>query len=135
MALLTQKVNVDYPAQLSKLERKRCPSLLSFLSGAFEDFLSGLKSSASATEASATSALEGLNIDEDDLSDEYDFMEDVGEQADPTRPDRRSTKRKDSRRKYMDTLQKVADRQLSEICIELDDLEAVSRPLDSRCGA
>ena len=33
---------------------------------------------------------------------------------------------KEPKRKYMDMLQKVADRQLGEVTIELDDLENVS---------
>ena len=100
--------------------------MLSFTPAAFEDFLSSFKSSASATEASATSALEGLNIDEDDLSSEYDFMEDVDVQAGTSRATQRTSNSPEPKRKYMDILQKVADRQLAEICIELDDLDAVS---------
>ena len=83
---------------------------------AFEDFLTSFKSSASATEASATDALQGLNIDEDRLSDEYDFMEDA---VDTNRKER------DPKKKYMEMLQNVADRRLAEVCIELDDLDAV----------
>ena len=95
---------------------------------AFEDFLSSFKSSSSASEASATSALQGLNIDEDDLSDEYDFMDDAAESHDANQSGRRDRSRHDPKKKYMEILQKVADRQTSEICIELDDLDAVSLP-------
>lgn len=89
---------------------------------AFEDFLNTFKSSASATEASATDALEDLNIDEDGLSDEYDFMEDT---TDATARRRRG-REKDPKKKYIEILQKVADRKASEISIELDDLTVVS---------
>ena len=86
---------------------------------AYEDFLSSFKMSASATEASARSALEGLNFEEDDLSDEYDFMDDAAGQ------NRGASRQGDPKKKYMEILQKVADRELNEICIELDDLDAV----------
>ena len=98
--LITIGSLADYPAQLT----------------AFEDFLSNFKSSA--TESSATAALQGLNIDDDALSDEYDFLDDAGDQ---TRP----RGRRDAKRKYMDILQKVSNRELDEICIELDDLAEV----------
>ena len=93
---------------------------------AFEDFLTNFKSSASATEVSATSALQDLNIDEDGLSDEYDFMDDAADGNGVARSTHRNGRAQDPKKKYMEILQKVADRQLSEICIELDDLEVVS---------
>ena len=93
---------------------------------AFEDFLISFKSSASATEISATSALQDLNIDEDGLSDEYDFMDDAADGNGVTRSTQRSGRAKDPKKKYMEILQKVADRQSSEVCIELDDLDVVS---------
>jgi hypothetical protein len=96
--------------------------LISF-PAAFEDFLTSFKSSASATEASAADALEGLNIDDDATSDEYDFMDDV-EAQDGAR-NRQRRREGDPKKKYMEILQKVADRKESEVCIELDDLDAV----------
>lgn len=98
---------------------------------AFEDFLTSFKSSASASEASATYALQDLNIDEDGLSDEYDFMEDV---ADGTgrQTNRRPGEDRDPKKKYMEMLQRVADRHTSEVMIELDDLDAVRKPSIAR---
>ena len=81
--------------------------------------MKSFKTSASTSEAAATSALEGLNIDEDGLSDEYDFMDDAADGGARER-------RREPSIKYVDMLQKVADRELPEVCIELDDLEAVS---------
>jgi DNA replication licensing factor MCM7 len=92
---------------------------------AFEDFLKTFKSSASTTEASATRALQGLHIDEDGLSDEYDFMDDAGEREGVDRSAGQNGRARDPKLKYMEILQSVADRLTSEICIELDDLDAV----------
>ena len=83
------------------------------------------KASSSLSEAAATSALEDLNIDEDGLSDEYDFMDDAIE-SNVARPRQRGAGSKGSEKKYMEILQRVADRKESEICIELDDLDVVS---------
>jgi DNA replication licensing factor MCM7 len=86
--------------------------------------LSTFKESASASETAATSALENLNINEDDISDDYDFMEDAEDESNGTRRGR-GARNRDPKKKYMEILQKIADRQLSEICIELDDLDTV----------
>ena len=95
-------------------------------SDAFEDFLTSFKSSASASDSSATYALQDLNIDEDGISDEYDFMDDV---ADGTgQSNGRTAKDRDPKKKYMEMLQRVADRHTSEVMIELDDLDAVCSP-------
>ena len=67
-------------------------------------------------------AVQDLNIDGDGTSDEYDFMDDVAGGKDARRPNGQS---KEARRKYMDMLQKVADRDLDEVTIELDDLDNV----------
>ncbi|MCJ1311588.1 Mcm2-7 hexameric complex component [Agyrium rufum] len=111
MALFEFKTTVNYPLQLE----------------AFEDFLKTFKSS----EASATSALQNLNLDEDGLSDEYDFMDDVAEGNGNARPARSS---KDPKKKYMEKLQQIANRQLSEICIELDDLDTYEKSLNDESG-
>ena len=37
---------------------------------------------------------------------------------------------KEPKRKYMDMLQKVADRQMGEVTINLDDLDNVGQPLN-----
>lgn len=74
-------------------------------------------------DSAATNALEHLHLEEDGLSDEYDFMEDVEEgKAIRSKPGQYP----DPKKKYMDMLQRVADRKLSEVMIELDDLENVS---------
>ncbi|KAI9747517.1 MAG: Mcm2-7 hexameric complex component [Lichina confinis] len=104
MALLTCKNLVNYGEQQA----------------AFERFLTEFKSSSSTSAAAATSALQDLNIaDEDHLSDEYDFMDD----ADGAEATRRRRTRGDPKTKYMETLQGVADRTVSEVLVELDDLE------------
>ncbi|MCJ1282107.1 Mcm2-7 hexameric complex component [Xylographa opegraphella] len=113
MALPTARPPVDYQLQQP----------------AFEDFLSSFKSSASASELSATNALQSLNIEEDHLSDEYDFMDDAADGAVPTRSSQRRGADREPKRKYMGILQKVADRQTSEICIELDDLDIYEKSL------
>lgn len=95
------------------------------LTGAFEDFLSSYKSTVSTEDISATDALQDLNID-DGLSDEYDFMEDARDGEDKEK-NSRSRKFADPKRKYVNMLQQVADRRISEVTIELDDLENVSR--------
>lgn len=89
----------------------------------FEDFLTSFKSSAAATESIATNALQDLHIDDEDLSDDYDFMDDVGGEV---RPRRGRGGQDEPKKKYMEMLQQVADRTTSEILIELDDLEDVS---------
>lgn len=86
---------------------------------AFEDFLRSYKSST----AQATNALEDLHIEEDGLSDEYDFMDDVEDGA--GQGDRRADRGRSPKVKYMKILQDVADRASSQILIELDDLDAV----------
>lgn len=64
-------------------------------------------------------ALDSLNINDNygDLSDDYDFVEDV-----ERRPSRTP------RTKYMQLLQNVADRQVSQVLIDLDDLKSVRDP-------
>lgn len=107
MALLHYRAPVNYPAQQE----------------AFRDFLESFKSFESASTASATAAIEDLHIDADGTSDEYDFMDD----ADGTDgQQRRTDRRRDPKRKYMQMLQDVADREKSNILIELDDLDTVS---------
>jgi DNA replication licensing factor MCM7 len=67
-----------------------------------------------------------MNIDEDDFSDEYDFMDDDDEEGN-TRREARS-QAKIPKLKYKDLLQKVADRYEEEITIDLDDLAKVDYP-------
>ncbi|EMC91405.1 hypothetical protein BAUCODRAFT_127305 [Baudoinia panamericana UAMH 10762] len=104
MALLQQKALADYVEQQA----------------AFEDFLRNFKSSTSETEA----ALDDLHLDGD--SEEYDFMDDVGD-GDGTRTRTRASRPKT---KYMNMLQDVADRVKSQVLIDLDDLELYEKSLD-----
>jgi DNA replication licensing factor MCM7 len=106
MSLLQYHPPVDYAAQLD----------------GFKDFLKGFKTFQSSSEAAATEALEDLNIDEGRTSDEYDFMDD----ADETGANTRVSRRREPKLKYMQILQDVANRDKSNILIELDDLAVVS---------
>lgn len=65
-----------------------------------------------------------MNIDEDDFSDDYDFMEDDDEEAANARR-RARTNAKQPKLKYADLLQKIADRVEDEITIDLDDVAKV----------
>ncbi|KAK3939680.1 DNA replication licensing factor mcm7 [Diplogelasinospora grovesii] len=102
MALLVYKAPVDYGAQQS----------------AFENFLTDFKTS---PEEEVTHALGNITIDEDDLSDEYDFMEE-DDGAQERRLQEKARKRK-PRHKYQELLQELADRKIDEIVVDLDDLQ------------
>lgn len=52
-------------------------------------------------------------------------MEDAAGANGETRSDISRQRDRDRKKKYMEILQSVADRQSSEICVELDDLDAV----------
>ena len=93
------------------------------LVAAFEDFLTKYRSVQTDLDAAATDAFQDLNIDGDGTSDEYDFMDDVAGGKETRRPNGQPS---EVRTKYMDMLQKVADRQLDQVTIELDDLDNVS---------
>lgn len=64
-----------------------------------------------------------MNIDDDDFSDEYDFAESDEEAQNARRAARKETSRQ--KLKYMDVLQRIANREEDEITIELDDLAEV----------
>lgn len=67
--------------------------------------------------------------DEDDFSDEYDFVDEEDEaqmQRRAARKLERQLAKQPTRVKYMQLLQKVANRIEDEITIELDDLAEVS---------
>lgn len=68
-------------------------------------------------------AVQDLNIDGDGSSEEYDFMDDAPGAKEGRQPNGQN---EEPRRKYMDMLQKVADRDLDEVTIELNDLDNVS---------
>lgn len=88
---------------------------------AFEDFLQTFKTTPT---TAITDALGGMNIDQDDLSDEYDFMDDDDNEGQNARRQTRSQS-KMPKLKYLDLLQKVADRYEDEITIDLDDVAKV----------
>lgn len=88
---------------------------------AFEDFLSTYESTTSDLDVVATDALEGLNIEEDNSSDEYVMVDNEGEKGTSPKLGHESQTKK----KYMHMLQKVANRQISEVSIELDDIDNV----------
>nr|UWK20590.1 DNA replication licensing factor [Trichoderma calamagrostidis] len=101
MALREFKAPVNYETQQS----------------AFESFLKDFKTS---PEHTLTTALGNITIDEDELSDDYDFM-DEDEQARDRRQQEKA-KRKTPQLKYNDMLQLLADRKIDEFPIDLDDL-------------
>lgn len=63
------------------------------------------------------------NVDLDDDSDEYDFMDDAETQ---NRRQREKARSRSPQHKYKDLLQKLADREADEVVIDLDDLYTVS---------
>ena len=93
------------------------------LTAAFEEFLLNYKSTQTDLDTAATDAFQDLYIDGDGTSDEYDFMDDVAGGKEARRP---LGQPPEARRKYVDMLQRVADRQLNQVTIELDDLDNVS---------
>ena len=97
-------------------------ALANLITAAFEDFLQSYKSTTTDLDA-----LEDLNLDGDGTSDEYDFMDDV---AGGKETRQRNGTTKEPKHKYMDMLQKVVDRKIKEVTIELDDLENVRRTVD-----
>jgi DNA replication licensing factor MCM7 len=113
MALLQFQAPVDYTAQRE----------------AFQDFLKHHKTFESASETAATEAIEDLHIDGDATSDEYDFVDDMDVAEDGAqRSGRTRRRRRETGHKYMQILQEVADRERTNILIELDDLDTVSLP-------
>ncbi|KAI4865151.1 DNA replication licensing factor mcm7 [Hypoxylon rubiginosum] len=101
MALLQYRHIVDYEAQQA----------------AFENFLENFKTSPT---QSITHAIGQINIDEDDLSDEYDFMDEDDDAHERRR--REKVAAKTPKHKYADIMQKLADRTADEVLIDLDDL-------------
>lgn len=71
-----------------------------------------------------THAIGQINIDEDDLSDEYDFMDDDDDAHERRRRDKAASKQ--PTHKYIDMMQKLADRSIDEVLVELDDLVTAS---------
>ncbi|EJP70303.1 MCM2/3/5 family protein [Beauveria bassiana ARSEF 2860] len=89
------------------------------LKDAFEVFLKDFKTT---PEHTITTAMGNITIDEDDLSDEYDFMDDDDESGERRRRDREH--RRAPHYKYQEIMQKLANRTQEEIVIDLDDLAA-----------
>jgi hypothetical protein len=104
MALLQYRYVVDYAAQQA----------------AFEDFLENFKTSPQDT---ITHAIGQISIDDDDLSDEYDFMDEDDNAHEQRR--REKAAQKQPKHKYADVMQKLANRAIDEVLIELDDLASV----------
>ncbi|KAK4173646.1 putative DNA replication licensing factor [Triangularia setosa] len=108
MALFNMKAPVEYGEQQE----------------AFEHFLTDFKTSAQET---ITTALGNITINEDDLSDDYDFMDedDEGEQQRRRQP----RGEKQPVHKYKVMLQELADRKTNEVVIELDDIHTFEEDL------
>ncbi|KAF4555305.1 DNA replication licensing factor mcm7-like protein [Elsinoe fawcettii] len=104
MALLTHRALADYEAQQT----------------AFSDFLQNFKATSSADTADA---LQDLRLNGDAESD-YDFMDDAEGGA-----QQNGEARQGSKHKYVKMLQDVADRRISNILIELDDVELFEKSL------
>ncbi|CAG8890932.1 unnamed protein product [Penicillium egyptiacum] len=116
MSLLQYPPPVDYSAQLN----------------GFKDFLKGFKTFQSSSEAAATEALEDLNIDDGQTSDEYDFMDDVDETNGASA--RGARRQREPKLKYMQILQDIANRDKSNILIELDDLSIFEKSMSEGEG-
>jgi DNA replication licensing factor MCM7 len=86
------------------------------------DFLKSFKSSST----EAAEQLEGLDLNGDGDSDEYDMLDDVDNGA--------QRRNRHNKLKYMQVLQDVADRIQSEIFIDLNDLETVSSAVRKGLG-
>jgi len=89
------------------------------ITAAFEVFLKTYTSKSTET----TDALGDLNLNEDGLSDEYDFMEDISDE--PGHATNRQTQQQHPKLKYMQLLKEVSNRTKDQILIELDDLAEV----------
>lgn len=92
------------------------------LVAAFERFLEQFKTQ---KKTGLVDSLVDMNIDEDDFSDEYDFVDSDDEAQEARRIARQEAQR--PKAKYMDLLQKVSNRIEDEITIDLEDLAEVCR--------
>ncbi|KAK4205218.1 putative DNA replication licensing factor [Triangularia verruculosa] len=107
MALFNMKAPVEYGEQQE----------------AFEHFLSDFKTSPQET---ITTALGNITINEDDLSDDYDFMDEDDEGGQQRRQQRAQ---KEPVHKYKLMLQELANRKINEVVIELDDIHTFEEDL------
>lgn len=110
------------PNKVSKFQSTATSEANAGRAGAFEDFLTTYECT---TPDLTTNALESLNIEEEEFSDEYVM---VDHERDGKGGARRPGQSGPSKKKYMEMLQLVSDRQISEVMIELDDLENVGYP-------
>jgi DNA replication licensing factor MCM7 len=86
-----------------------------------------LESFKSATHELENAAL-NMRIDDGDTSDEYDFADSDEEAAERRHADKQQPQK--FANKYMDLLQKVANRKANEITIDLDDLAQYEKSLE-----
>jgi DNA replication licensing factor MCM7 len=86
---------------------------------AFEEFLTGFKTS---PEQTITTALGNITIGEDDLDEEDDFMDDDGQEGNRRQ---QAKERRAPQYKYKNMLQQLSDRTIDEATIDLDDLATV----------
>ena len=100
MALLAFKAPVDYEAQRD----------------AFRSFLEKFETTRTASDEAAE-AIDGLHLDGDHTSDEYDFMDDETDGRNG------GSRIQGTKRKYIEMLQEVADRDRQNVLIDLDDLK------------
>lgn len=66
-----------------------------------------------------------MDIAEDDLDDEYDFMDDDEDEEERRRQER--VDRKKPYHKYKELMQQLANRKTDEVLIDLDDVVQVSK--------
>ncbi|KIL84169.1 hypothetical protein FAVG1_12597 [Fusarium avenaceum] len=83
---------------------------------AFEEFLTGFKTS---PEQTITTALGNITIGEDDLDEEDDLMDDEGQEGNRRQ---QAKERRAPQYKYKNMLQQLSDRTIDEATIDLDDL-------------
>ncbi|KAG9249899.1 DNA replication licensing factor mcm7 [Emericellopsis atlantica] len=102
MALRELKAPVNYEKQQS----------------AFESFLTDFKTS---PEQTITTALGNVTIDEDELSDDYDFMDDDDGAAEERQ--RQRQQKRVPQYKYKEALRQLANRQIDSITVDLDDVQ------------
>lgn len=100
------------------------------VSGAFKTFLQDFKASPA---ESITHALGNIDIGEDDLSDEYDFMDEDDEEEEERRRQQKAEKKKPYH-KYKNMMRELADRKIEEVLIDLDDVAQVGPPPHPKTG-
>lgn len=114
--MLSNKVNNIYRSILLPYRLlAHCRPILTSLflhTATFENFFKDFKTS----QADASSALEGLHIDDQDLDDEDEQL------FGAVRTD------KTPKHKYMSILQKIANRETKSVTVDLDDLDKVCPP-------